>query len=93
MATRALTVAFAGCATSGSAGGTARGEEEERDGGVRPPRVVTTYHPASVQPFDRVTVECHPRLVGRRWLEFADHVRGRLEVAMDLETADAAAFG
>jgi len=45
-----------------------------------------------LQPFDRVTVECHPRLVGRRCLEFADRVSGRLEVAMGLEAADAAAL-
>ena len=47
---------------------------------------------ALLQPFDRVTVECHPRLVGRRCLEFADRIPGRLEVAMGLETADAAAL-
>ena len=44
---------------------------------------------ARLQPFDRVTVECHPRLVGQRCLEFADRLAGRLEVAMGLETADA----
>ena len=43
---------------------------------------------ALLQPFDRVTVECHPRLVARRCLEFADLVPGELEVAMGLETAD-----
>ena len=43
-----------------------------------------------LQPFDRVTVECHPRLVGRRCLEFADRICDRLEVAMGLEAADAA---
>ncbi len=47
---------------------------------------------ALLQPFDRVTVECHPRLVGRRCLEFADRIPGRLEVAMGLETADPAAL-
>lgn len=47
---------------------------------------------ALLQPFDRVTVECHPRLVGRRCLEFADRIPGRLEVAMGLETVDAAAL-
>ncbi len=45
-----------------------------------------------LQPFDRVTVECHPRLVERRCLEFADRIPGRLEVAMGLETADATAL-
>jgi len=47
---------------------------------------------ALLLPFDRVTVECHPRLVGRRCLEFADRIPGRLEVAIGLETADAAAL-
>jgi radical SAM enzyme (TIGR01210 family) len=39
-----------------------------------------------LEPFDRVVVECHPRLVGRDCLEFSGAVRGRLEVAMGLET-------
>ena len=43
---------------------------------------------ALVAPFGRVTVECHPRLVDRRCLQFADRMPGRLEVAMGLETAD-----
>ncbi len=47
---------------------------------------------ALLRPFDRVTVECHPRLVGRRCLEFADRIPGRLDVAMGLETADPAAL-
>jgi hypothetical protein len=47
---------------------------------------------ALLQPFDLVTVECHPRLVGRRCLEFAGRIPGRLEVALGLETADAAAL-
>ncbi len=33
-----------------------------------------------------VTVECHPRLVGRRCFEFSQRLDGRLEVAMGLET-------
>ncbi len=33
-----------------------------------------------------VTVECHPRLVGRRCFDFARRLDGRLEVAMGLET-------
>lgn len=37
-------------------------------------------------PFSRVTVECHPRLVGPRCVAFAARLRGRLEVAMGLET-------
>ena len=47
---------------------------------------------ALLLPFDRVTVECHPRLIGRRCLEFADRIPGRLEVAMGLETADPVAL-
>lgn len=60
------------------------------------PRAVPPEDDASIaallQPFDRVTVECHPRLIGRRCLEFADRIPGRLEIAMGLETADAAAL-
>ncbi len=41
---------------------------------------------ALVAPFSRVTVECHPRLVGERCLAFAARIGGRLEVAMGLET-------
>jgi archaeosine synthase beta-subunit len=37
-------------------------------------------------PFARVTVECHPRLIGDRCLRFAGRLAGRLEVAMGLET-------
>jgi len=37
-------------------------------------------------PFARVTVECHPRLIGDRCLRFAERLAGRLEVAMGLET-------
>ncbi len=39
-----------------------------------------------VSPFARVTVECHPRLVGDRCLRFAERLSGSLEVAMGLET-------
>jgi radical SAM enzyme (TIGR01210 family) len=39
-----------------------------------------------VAPFSRVTVECHPRLVGDRCLRFAERLTGSLEVAMGLET-------
>ena len=38
-------------------------------------------------PFERVIVECHPALVGDGILRFRDLLRGRLEVAMGLETA------
>jgi archaeosine synthase beta-subunit len=41
-------------------------------------------------PFARVTVECHPRLVGARCLAFAHRLGASLEVAMGLETADPA---
>ena len=37
--------------------------------------------------FERVVVECHPRLVDDSCLEFAALLAGRLEVAMGLETA------
>ncbi|MBX9626310.1 MAG: hypothetical protein K2X82_21100 [Gemmataceae bacterium] len=37
-------------------------------------------------PFERVVVECHPRLVGRRCFAFRDMLGGELEVAMGLET-------
>lgn len=40
--------------------------------------------------FERVIVESHPKLVGDATLEFRDLLRGRLEVAMGLETADEA---
>lgn len=45
-----------------------------------------------VADFDRVVVECHARLVGRRCFEFAERVDGRLEVAMGFETAHPDAF-
>jgi radical SAM enzyme (TIGR01210 family) len=41
---------------------------------------------ALAAPFVRVTVECHPRLIGDRCLRFAGRLAGRLEVAMGLET-------
>jgi radical SAM enzyme (TIGR01210 family) len=37
-------------------------------------------------PFERVIVESHPRLIGRRTSEFRRLLRGQLEVAMGLET-------
>jgi radical SAM enzyme (TIGR01210 family) len=37
--------------------------------------------------FERVIVECHPALVGESCFRFGDSLRGRLEVAMGLETA------
>jgi radical SAM enzyme (TIGR01210 family) len=37
-------------------------------------------------PFERVIVECHPRLVGRRCWEFRALLSGELEVALGLET-------
>lgn len=40
----------------------------------------------AVAPFQRVTVECHPRFVGPRCLEFARLLEGRLEIAIGLET-------
>jgi len=40
-----------------------------------------------VSAFDRVIVECHPALVGDACLGFKKLLRGRLEIAMGLETA------
>lgn len=37
--------------------------------------------------FERVVVECHPSLVGRAALEFAETLGTKLEIAMGLETA------
>lgn len=42
--------------------------------------------------FERVTVECHPRLVGERCFRFAGRLDGALEVAMGLETVAPQAF-
>ena len=42
--------------------------------------------------FERVVVECHPRLVDGRVRRFADRLEGRLEVAMGLETVHPAAL-
>jgi radical SAM enzyme (TIGR01210 family) len=39
-----------------------------------------------VASFERVIVECHPALVGENCFRFKDHLPGRLEVAMGLET-------
>src|SRR6185295_9941093 len=38
--------------------------------------------------FDNTIVECHPRLVNQRAVEFQNMLPGRLEVAMGLEAAD-----
>ena len=38
------------------------------------------------EPFDRVTVECHPRMIDDRVWDFDGLLRGRLEVALGLET-------
>lgn len=40
-----------------------------------------------VRNYDRVIVECHPAFVGERCIAFRDLLRGRLEIAMGLETA------
>jgi radical SAM enzyme (TIGR01210 family) len=37
--------------------------------------------------FERVIVECHPALIGERCLQFRNLLKGRLEIAMGLETA------
>ncbi len=38
------------------------------------------------RPFARLVVECHPRWVGDSCFAFAEHLEGRLQVAMGLET-------
>lgn len=45
-----------------------------------------------VADFDRVVVECHPKLLGRRCETFSHRLRGDLEVAMGFETAHPEAF-
>ncbi|MEM7481349.1 MAG: radical SAM protein [Acidobacteriota bacterium] len=50
---------------------------------------------SAVRSFERVVVECHPRLTGARCLKFAaalERQDSRLEVAMGLETCDRQAF-
>ena len=42
--------------------------------------------------FDHIVVECHPRLVSPRMLEFTRRLAPRLEVAMGLETAEPSAL-
>lgn len=39
------------------------------------------------QCFDHVILECHPRLISAKVLEFAEMLNGSLEIAMGLETA------
>jgi radical SAM enzyme (TIGR01210 family) len=46
-------------------------------------------HPAiaaELRPFERIIVESHPSLIGASVLRFRDRLRGKLEVAMGLET-------
>lgn len=45
-----------------------------------------------LEPFPRVVVECHPRLVDDRCRRFADLLAGELEIAMGLETVHAGAL-
>ncbi|MDX1932597.1 MAG: hypothetical protein SFU56_08335 [Capsulimonadales bacterium] len=40
----------------------------------------------AISGFERVIVECHPLLIGERTLTFRDRLKGRLEVAIGLET-------
>jgi len=40
-----------------------------------------------LDPFGTVIVECHPKLVNERCLHFRDMLRGKLEIAIGLETA------
>jgi archaeosine synthase beta-subunit len=44
-------------------------------------------------PFERVIVECHPRLVGQRCRDFRRLLRPELEVALGLETAHPEVLG
>jgi len=39
-----------------------------------------------LDPFDTVIVECHPKLINARCLDFSDLLRGELEIAIGLET-------
>lgn len=41
---------------------------------------------SAVEAFERVIVECHPALLGKRSIEFRDLLSGSLEVAVGLET-------
>ena len=40
-----------------------------------------------LEPFETVIVECHPRLINDSCLAFRDMIKGKLEVAIGLETA------
>ncbi len=48
---------------------------------------------SEVRGFERVVVECHPKLVGPRVLRFQALLAGRLEVAMGLETVHPETLG
>jgi len=53
------------------------------------PRRDWTRIAESASAFETVIVECHPKLIGRRCVEFAEMIApARLEVAMGLETVD-----
>lgn len=53
------------------------------------PRSDWTWIAKSASAFETVIVECHPKLIGRRCVEFAEVIApARLEVAMGLETVD-----
>ena len=41
-----------------------------------------------LDPFETVIVECHPKLINERCLQFRDMLRGNLEIAIGLETAN-----
>ncbi len=47
---------------------------------------------ALISGFDRVIVECHPKLVNHQCVTLAERLSGRLEVAMGLETVDPVAL-
>lgn len=46
-----------------------------------------------VAPFETVIIECHPRLAGKRCVDFQARLRPRLEVAMGLETVHPGVLG
>ena len=70
--------------------GTARRIKLYNAGSFFDPRAIPPrdYEPiaALLDRFDRVTVECHPALVGSSCFAFNDLLKGRLEVAVGLET-------
>ncbi len=71
--------------------GTARAVKLYNSGSFFDPRAIPPQDYAAiadrVQHFDRVIVECHPAFLNDGCIEFRNLLRGRLEVAIGLETA------